>query len=86
MPPIPLQSGEPTYEQVDQHVRSLHPAVFAGVSQGLTDPIEVLHRVHDVYQAVRPIIQFVAASWILPRSWRNVLTVFLSVLDGIEAT
>lgn len=47
------------------------------------EPLAVLGKVCEVYQKVRPILQFVGGFWLIPAKWREAVKVLMNTLDGI---
>lgn len=83
MPPIPLDQAGPSFEQVNHHVHALDIGSLSQVPRAWANPVELLGKIHEVYQAVRPILQIVAGSSMLPRRWRDALTALMDLLDVI---
>ena len=79
-------SANPTFEDVDKHVQGIDLTAFhpGGTHHpGAAKAAAGLPNICPSYKAVRPILLLVSTIPIIPQKWRDVIKLFLGVMDGI---
>lgn len=81
-------SDNPTFEEVDQHIRNADLSVFqAGGPQrsaaSAANPAAAISDVCNAYNVVKPILLLVSNFPFIPQSWKTAVQGFMGVLNTL---
>lgn len=79
-------SDNPTFEEVDEHIRNADLSVFQTAEQNMravaaANPAAALPNVCNAYKVVKPILTLISNLPLIPSSWKNAVKGFLGVLN-----
>jgi hypothetical protein len=81
-------SDNPTFEEVDRHIRSADLSVFQAGGQQRSaataaNPAAAIPNVCGAYKIVKPILALVSNFPFIPQSWKTAVQGFMGVLNTL---
>jgi len=81
-------SENPTFEEVDEHIKSADLSVFQGGGQqrsaaATANPAAAIPNVCGAYKVVKPILALVSNFPFIPQSWKTAVKGFMQVLNTL---
>jgi hypothetical protein len=73
-----------TVEQVHEHVSAIDLDTLKPLEiDDDLGQIKILEKICEIYQKVRPILEFLSTFFIIPKKWKAVILAFMATMDQL---
>jgi hypothetical protein len=72
-----------TFEEVDKHIQAANLSALKPAAAGAAGTAAAIPNVCQAFGVIRPILVLISNFPLLPKKWRDALTLFIQVMDSV---